>query len=154
MKSTIEQFYTAFQNLDAAAMVACYDKDVRFEDPAFGVLEGARACAMWHMLISSQKDKDFAITFSNISYSDTIGRAQWEAQYTFSQTGRKVHNKIDAQFNFKNGKILSHTDTFNLHKWAIQAMGFKGLLMGGTSFFKKKLQAQTHKLLDAFEAKQ
>ena len=83
-----------------------------------------------------------------------MSSANWEAIYNFSKTGRKVHNKIKAEFEFKDGKIIKHTDTFDLHKWAKQAMGFKGFLLGGTSFFKKKLNAQTNKLLSSFEKKQ
>lgn len=154
MKQLIEEFYTAFKNQDVEAMVACYHKDIVFEDPAFGVLTGDRVCNMWRMLINSQKGKDFKVSFSNITYKEDTGTAHWEAQYTFSQTGRKVHNKIDAHFELKDDKIIKHTDTFNLHAWAKQAMGFKGALLGGTGFFKKKLQAQTNRLLDKFEAKQ
>ena len=154
MEPIIENFYTAFKSQDAEAMVTCYHKDVHFEDPAFGTLKSERACNMWRMLINSQKGRDFEVSFSDITYDGKRGSAHWEATYTFSQTGRKVHNKIDAQFEIQDGKIIKHIDTFNLHTWAKQAMGFKGMLLGGTGFFKKKLQAQTNKLLDTFEAKQ
>ena len=151
MKKTIEKFYQAFHQLDAETMAECYHPEVVFEDPAFGVLHGERAKNMWRMLCHSQKGKDFKITFSNIKSDGTTGSANWEAFYKFSQTGRDVHNIITASFEFKDGKIIKHTDHFNLHTWAKQAMGFKGWLLGGTSFFKKKLNAQTNKLLDKFE---
>ena len=104
------------------------------------------------MLISSQKGKDFKVSFSNINFNQETATAQWEARYTFSQTGRQVHNKIDAQFEFQDGKISSHLDTFNLRKWASQAMGLKGQLLGGTAFFKKKLNKQTNRMLDRYMA--
>jgi hypothetical protein len=74
--------------------------------------------------------------------------------YTFSQTGRKIHNKISASFVLKDGLIVEHTDTFNLYNWSKQAMGFKGILLGRTSFFKNKLQQRTNSLLNRFEEKQ
>lgn len=151
MKETIEKFYTAFAQTDAETMITCYHKDIHFEDPGFGVLKGEQAGNMWRMLCASQKGKDFKVTFSDITYQDNKGTAHWEAHYHFSKTGRKVHNKIDATFEFKDGKISKHIDTFNLHKWASQALGFKGMLLGGTSFFKKKLLAQTQKALQQFE---
>jgi ketosteroid isomerase-like protein len=154
MKQLIEEFYTAFKNQDAETMATCYHDDVIFEDPAFGVLRGERARNMWRMLINSQKGKDFKVSFSDITYKEDTGTAHWEGRYTFSQTGRKVHNKIDATFEFKDGKIIKHKDLFNLHKWASQAMGLKGTLLGGTGFFKNKLQSQTNKLLDKYEARQ
>ena len=149
----ITKFYTAFNNLDADTMCACYHDDIVFEDPAFGVLSGNDAKAMWQMLCESQKGKNFSVEVSNIKANNEEGSAHWEAHYNFSKTGRKVHNKISAQFKFKDGLIIKHTDTFNLHKWASQAMGFKGWLIGGTSFFKRKLQKQTNALLDKFEKK-
>ncbi len=154
MKDVITQFYTAFTNLDPETMAQCYHNDIHFEDPGFGILKGERARDMWRMLCNSQKGKNFKVVFSNVSFENKKGTAHWEASYIFSKTGRKVHNKIDAYFEFEDGKIIKHIDTFNLHKWSSQAFGFKGWLLGGTSFFKKKLQLQTNKLLDAYITKQ
>ncbi len=151
MQKLIETFYEAFAKLDADTMVSCYHDDVIFEDPAFGVLKGERAKNMWRMLCESQKGGNFVVEYSKIEADSEKGTAHWEAHYHFSQTGRKVHNIIDAEFTFKDGKIITHTDRFNLHSWAKQAMGFKGLLLGGTGFFKGKLNAQTNHLLSKFE---
>ncbi|PKA84563.1 limonene-1,2-epoxide hydrolase [Ulvibacter sp. MAR_2010_11] len=152
-EALIEAFYKAFANLDAEAMVACYNRDIIFEDPAFGILKGNHAGNMWRMLCESQKGKDFKVTYSNISPSAEGGFAHWEALYTFSKTGRKVHNRITAQFEIKDGKITRHTDRFNLYNWASQAFGIKGRLIGWTPFFQKKLQQQTNAMLSKFEAK-
>ena len=147
-KELIEKFYSAFQNKDAETMGLCYHPDVIFKDPAFGTLKGERAKAMWKMLCIS--GKDLKVEFSDVSAEENNGSAHWEADYTFSRTGKKVHNSIDATFVFKDGLIITHTDDFNLKKWAGQALGFKGKILGGTAFFKKKLQAQTNSMLDRF----
>ena len=149
MKELIETFYTGLHERDAAKMISCYHDDIVFEDPAFGKLKGERAKKMWQMLCKN--GKNLKVELSNIEANDQKGSAHWEVQYTFSQTGRSVHNKIDAQFEFKDGKIIKHTDYFNLHKWAGQALGLKGKLLGGTGFFKKKLHQQTNKTLDTFQ---
>ncbi len=153
MKNIIEEFYDAFSNLDAERMVECYHKDIIFEDPAFGKLKGEKAKNMWRMICQGQKGKNFIVKVSNIKYDsrNSTGSAHWEAHYVFSQTGKKVHNIIDAKFEFKNGKIIKHIDSFNIHTWAKQAMGFKGFILGGTNFFKKKLNIQTNQLLENFE---
>lgn len=151
MKTIIEKFYTAFKNLDSETMAACYHRDIVFNDPAFGVLNGDHAKNMWRMLCANQKDKNFKVTFATILFVDKIGSAHWEAFYTFSKTGRHVHNIIEAKFEFKDGLIIKHTDNFNLYRWSKQAFGFKGYLLGWTSFFKKKLQNQTNAMLNKFE---
>lgn len=152
MENLIKTFYTAFKNLDAESMVSCYHNDIEFEDPAFGNLKGDRAKNMWRMLCENATD--LKVEFSDINTDDKNGTAHWEAHYTFRLSGNKVHNIIDATFKFKDGLIIKHTDSFNLHKWAKQAMGFKGLLLGGTTFFKNKLHKQTGSLLSQFEVSQ
>ena len=148
MKCLIEKFYTAFQNKDSETMISCYHDDIIFSDPAFGELKGADAKAMWRMLCRNASD--LKIEFSDISASLKKGSVHWEAWYTFSRTRRKVHNIVTAEIEFKDGKIIKHTDSFNLHKWATQALGLKGRLFGGTNFFKNKLNQQTNKTLRQF----
>ncbi|NOQ72366.1 MAG: nuclear transport factor 2 family protein [Crocinitomix sp.] len=149
MKEVIEGFYTAFQNKDAEKMVSYYHDDIEFTDPAFGDLKGEHAKNMWRLLL--EKSVDMKLDFSQVAADENTGKAHWDAHYTFSQTGRKVLNKIDAEFIFKDGKIIRHIDTFNLHTWAKQALGFKGMLLGGTGFFKRKLNGQTSRMLAKFE---
>jgi ketosteroid isomerase-like protein len=151
MNQTIENFYSAFANYDVEKMVSYYHDDVEFTDPAFGTLKGERAKNMWRMLCQNPEDSKLKISFSNINAANGKVTATWEGKYVFSKTGKKVHNIINAEFEFKDGKIIKHTDSFNLHKWAKQALGTSGFLLGKTSFFKKKLNAQTNKALSIFE---
>ena len=149
MQDIITEFYTAFQNKDVEKMVSYYHDEVEFTDPAFGNLKGEQAKNMWRMLL--ERSVDMTLEFSQVIGNEESGKAHWEAHYTFSQTGRKVLNKIDAEFTFKDGKIIRHIDTFNLRTWAKQALGFKGMLLGGTGFFKKKLNNQTNAMLAKYE---
>ncbi len=135
-------------------MLEYYHDDIIFEDPAFGVLRGEEAKNMWRMLCQTQRGKEFKVLTSSIEYTPEAGKARWEAFYTFRKTGRKVHNVIQATFKFKDGKIINHVDRFNLYKWSKQAMGLKGILLGWTPFFRKKLHNQTRFLLSEFQKKQ
>jgi ketosteroid isomerase-like protein len=146
----ITQFYEAFQKKDPAVMIACYGPDVRFSDPVFTDLRGAKAGAMWTMLIEG--GSDLRVEFRDVSADDRTGRAHWDAWYTFSATGRPVHNSIDASFEFSDGKITRHTDSFNLPKWAAQALGPMGRLFGRLPFLQKKIRAMAAKRLDAYVA--
>ncbi len=148
-KALIEKFYTAFQIADAETMVSCYDDDVVFCDPVFGELKGDDAKAMWRMLCAN--GKGLKIEFSDINASLKKASAHWEAWYSFSKTGRKVHNIVEAQFEFKDSKIVKHTDSFNLHKWASQALGFKGWLLGGTKFLANKTRGQANQSLQRYK---
>ncbi|RLD60392.1 MAG: nuclear transport factor 2 family protein [Bacteroidetes bacterium] len=144
----VNKFYTAFQQNNAEEMISCYHDEVEFSDPAFGELHGEKAKNMWKMLC--QNSNELKIEFSDVESDEYSGSAQWQASYSFGKTGRKVHNVINARFEFKDEKIIKHTDTFNLRKWAGQAMGFKGYLFGWTFFFRKNLQLQTNYMLDKY----
>jgi ketosteroid isomerase-like protein len=144
----IRDFYSAFQKRDARRMAACYDPAVKFSDEVFFDLEGARATGMWRMLC--ERGKDLKIEFRDIKADDSVGSAQWEAWYTFSATGRKVHNKIDARFEFRDGKIIRHLDSFNFWAWASQALGLTGRLLGWSPFVKNRVRRQAAKSLDSF----
>ena len=138
----IRRFYDAFGRRDAEAMNACYVPDVRFEDPAFGPLQGDRARGMWRMLAS--RATDLKIEASGIEADDQRGRAHWEAHYTFTQTGRPVHNVIDAEFEFRDGLISSHRDRFDFWRWSKQALGTPGLLLGWSGFLRNKVSRQAN----------
>jgi len=76
--------------------------------------------------------------------------AKWEAKYSFGKEKRKIHNKISARFEFANGKIAKHVDSFSLNKWMGMAMGTKGTLFGWLPSSKKKLRDKSLKGLDMY----
>jgi ketosteroid isomerase-like protein len=142
-EQSIQDFYAAFARRDAEGMIACYDREVMFSDPVFPSLKGEEAFAMWRMLTS--RAKDLTLEVSGIEADDAAGKAHWDARYTFSATGRKVLNRIDARFTFRDGKIIRHQDSFDLWRWAGMALGLKGKLLG----WAKPVQGAIQKNADA-----
>lgn len=145
----VTRFYQAFQQQDAETMASCYADDVHFSDPVFTDLRGAAAGDMWRMLCS--KAQDFSLSFDDVTADDHSGRARWVATYTFSQTGNTVVNHIEASFRFRDGQIIEHRDHFDLWKWARQALGAKGLLLGWAPFVQSAIRQQAGKGLAAFQ---
>lgn len=150
-KQLIEEFYTCFKNKDYKGMQGCYADNAVFNDAVFTNLNAAQVKAMWQMLISTAKD--FKIEFSKISSDGKLVYAHWDAYYTFSKTGNKVINRIDATFEIENGKIVKHTDDFNFYTWAKQAFGTTGLLLGWTSVLKNKIRETAMQNLNKFMKK-
>lgn len=146
----IRQFYTAFQQKDYKSMQSCYAESAVFNDPVFVNLNASEVKNMWEMLI--KKGQDMELEFSEIIGKGDVVKAKWEAKYTFSLTGRKVLNRIDATFVIKDGKIVSHTDRFDFYKWSKQAFGLKGALLGWTDFFKEKVRNSARTNLENFIA--
>jgi ketosteroid isomerase-like protein len=144
----IQKFYTAFASKNAQAMNECYTDDIQFEDPAFGKLVGIQAKAMWAMLL--ERSPELKIHFSNVQANDSSGSADWVAEYKFSKTGRTVVNRIHAEFTFRDGKIATHKDTFNLWKWAGMALGITGYLLGFTPSVQNKIKQEARSGLELY----
>ena len=138
----IETFYTALQQRDHAGMIACYHPRIHFSDPVFSDpvftdLQGSRAKAMWHMLC--ERGTDLEITFNDVVANGRSATAHWEATYTFSG-GRRVHNIIDAAFQFQDALIIDHQDSFDLWRWTRMALGPAGIFLGWTPMVQKKVR--------------
>ena len=120
----IRRFYEAFDRHDGEAMASCYAPDATFRDPAFGELRGDQVGSMWRMLTSRAEDLEVELVEHDAD--ERTGTAHWLADYTFTQTGRRVHNDIRATFAFDGGLITDHVDEFDLGRWARQALGPMG----------------------------
>lgn len=125
-------------------MGTLYSDSVIFNDPVFTNLNATEARGMWQMLIS--RGKDLELKFGEIQLEGDTGKVTWEAYYTFSKTGKKVHNVIQAELVCKDGKIVKHTDRFGFYRWSRQALGFPGLLFGFYLFSKTKLEQKLEKV--------
>jgi ketosteroid isomerase-like protein len=143
----IDTFYRAFQRRDGATMAACYTPDATFRDAAFD-LQGEQVGRMWRMLC--ERGKDLRLEFGNVRAEGEHGSADWQAWYTFSKTGRPVHNIVQAQFRFRDGLISEHVDTFDFWRWSRQALGVPGLLLGWSPFLQNKVRAEAARGLAAF----
>lgn len=144
----IRDFYTAFQQRQYQAMQQAYHPVAQFHDPVFEYLSAAEVKAMWQMLLTSAKD--LTVSFKDVDAVDQKGSCTWEAWYTFSRTGRKVHNIIRADFLFRDGKIVQHYDTFSFWRWSRQALGVSGILLGWTPFLQNRVRRMAQQGLKKF----
>lgn len=141
-RATVERLYAAFAGLDGDAMAACYAEDARFDDEVFSLAGRRQIGGMWAMLCSGTRAQGLAQW--RLQASDITGHsAHWEAHYLFPATGRMVHNRIDAEFEFDaHGSIARHHDRFDFWRWSRQALGLPGWLLGWTPFLRRKVRDQ------------
>jgi ketosteroid isomerase-like protein len=132
-------------------MAACYAPDARFSDPVFTDLRGEEPGAMWRML--TERGRDLRIDLLDHGAEGDRGTALWRARYTFTDTGRPVVNEVSASFRFRDGLIAEHTDSFDFHRWARQALGPAGLLLGWTPILRNAVRRRARRGLDEFMAR-
>ena len=144
----IESFYLAFQKRDAASMAVCYDPSVHFSDPVFTNLHGLEVSAMWAMLC--EQGTDLEVVFGDINADNETGSSHWEATYTLSSTNRQIHNRIDAAFEFHDGRIVRHIDSFGLWKWSRMALGFTGTVGGWSGPVQLKIRETANRALGKY----
>lgn len=144
----LARFYAAFDRRDGDAMAECYAADARFSDPVFTDLHGAEPGAMWRMLTS--RSDDLRVELRDSSADDTAGSAHWIARYTFAPTGRPAGNDVRSTFRFAGGLIAEHHDDFDFHRWARQALGLPGLLLGWSPMLRSSVRGKGRSSLDAW----
>lgn len=137
-RAVIERFFAAFAARDGEAMAQCYRADGSFEDPAFGRLTGAQAGQMWRALMKGAKN--FAIESEIKGVENGAWIVDWIARYTFSKTNRPVENHVRSTIVLRDGLIDRQVDRFDFHRWAGQALGLPGKLLGGFSFFQNAVR--------------
>jgi hypothetical protein len=141
-EATIRRFYEAFARLDGEAMQACYASEAQFDDEAFSLKGAAQIGGMWRMLCGATRGNDAARAHWKLELSSVTARsAHWEAHYLFGATGRRVHNRIDASFEFDaHGLITRHRDRFDFWAWSRQALGAPGWLLGWSPMLRNKVR--------------
>ncbi|SRR5690606_17275660 len=147
-KDLIVQFYSSLQILNHEGMQKAYHPDASFSDPVFGELSCEQVKAMWQMLLTS--GQDLQVAFSNVQATDTDGSCRWEAWYTFSKTGRMVHNVVLSKFKFQDNLIFRQDDKFSLWRWSRYALGWPGIFLGWSPWIQNEIKEKARKSLDKF----
>jgi len=149
-ESLLRQFYAAFAARDAEGMARCYHPDVRFTDPVFPMLAGREAGDMWRMLLA--RATDLQVTLDEARGDEDGAEARWTARYTFTRTGRPVVNRVHGLFAFREGLIVRHFDSFAFWRWASQALGPAGAVLGWTPMLRWKVRKDAALALERFRA--
>jgi ketosteroid isomerase-like protein len=149
-RQLVSDFYAAFARLDHAAMARLYAGDARFSDPVFRQLYGDEVTAMWRMLCTAATDLDISVR--DVTANGDRAAATWDAHYTFTETGRRVHNVVEAHMIIADGRITRHDDHFDLWRWSRQALGPAGLLLGWTPLVRSQVRRRARQRLDRFIA--
>jgi len=146
---TVEALYAALDRGDGEAMAGLYAPQATFTDPVFVGLSDGEPGDMWRMLTA--RAQDMSVELVGRDAEDDRGTAHWVARYTFGQTGRPVVNDVRSVFRFDGtGRIVDQQDDFDFWRWARQALGRSGLLLGWTPVLQHRVRDRARAGLEAF----
>ncbi|MCA1582574.1 MAG: nuclear transport factor 2 family protein [Acidobacteria bacterium] len=132
-KAVLTAFFDALARRDGEAVAAFYAPGARFEDEIFK-LEGADVGKMWAALLRGSKTLEVSYTIARAGAGS--GTVEWTARYVYPGGGPVV-NVILSELELAEGKILRQTDRFDFPRWAAQALGPAGRLLGGFAWFRR-----------------
>ena len=148
-ESLIERFYGAFDRATGRRWRPA-TRPTRILDPVFTDLSGTEAGDMWRMLTGGATD--LKVELHEHDADEERARRTGSRHYTFAQTGRPVVNDIQASFRFRDGRIAEHHDEFDFYRWARQALGARGLLLGWTPIVRNAVRRRAAAGLEEFVA--
>jgi hypothetical protein len=123
--AAIGRFYAAFDRRDYRTMAGLYTVKARFSDPVFPELVGPRIGSMWRMLCA--RATDLRVECGPVRAEGDAAHVEWQAWYTYS--------------------------AFDLYRWARQALGIKGMVLGWAPPVQQAIRRQASRTLDAFAAR-
>ncbi len=115
----LEKLYSSLDQRLDAVMADCYHPEATFHDIAFDLKGKNQIRLMWRMICSGDIRTTFKVTEAN----EEGGTVQAIDNYTFTETGRRVSNRIESRFRFRDGLIFEHRDRCDPKEWAKAALG-------------------------------
>ena len=138
---------TAVQQFAAFAAMGLQYFSLRFIDAGEGIKNVMKLTNKEIQTVRHLMD-EYGLNVATIG--SPIGKVKLVDDYTFSDTGRPVHNVIESRFRFEDGLIIEHVDHCDARAWGRMALGgVKGWLAGRVRFLRS---SKANSLLDKFIA--
>jgi hypothetical protein len=132
-RAALTHFYDSMARRDGEAMALTYAPAATFEDPVFR-LTGPDIGKMWIGLM--RRAREFSIAYTIAQAGRGWGTVELTARYLYGGR-RPVTNVILSELKLEGGLIVQHVDQFDFPRWAAQALGAPGRLLGRFEFFRR-----------------
>lgn len=149
----VRRMFESLNRLDAGAVRGCYHPNATFHDPVLSLIGQDQIAALWAMICASARSSGtlpsgqpagvrWGITLRTLSADETHGHADWDAYDRYAGAGRQTQTRIRSRFDFQDGLILRQCDDFQFWRWAHQALGWRGTLLGWTPMVRNSVRTQ------------
>lgn len=147
-EALVRRFFERLAARDAPGAAACYHADIFYSDPLFPRLRGAAAGELWRMRLEALESLEIRLEEAQ---GDADGaHAVWSLLY--AQGPRTVAVRVRSMFGFRDGRISRHDDHFSFWRWAAQAYGARGAMLGWFGPFRWAVRRRLGRAFERFSA--
>jgi SnoaL-like domain len=150
----IRKFYADLEQGRAEACIEQLSAEATFEDPIFGKVAAGEVPSLIRFLCANPSPgRRFEVHEVQI-HDHERATLRWTAHYIFPTTGRAVANQIETPMSFRDNRIASYADRFDLWRWMGMALGPVGVLFGWTPILQEKVRSTVHSRFVKFKQSQ
>ena len=141
----LSQYRQALTMLVHDDLVNCYNHEVKYFDPLFGLLEGAQVKAMWRLKFLDYGDA-FVETEDVTDEGDGYYKMKYRMRYK-SSGNKMIMLNVQAYFKVQGNLITEQSEGFSVHAILKQERGLLGNLMGWNRFFQQSRKNKAKRAL-------
>jgi len=129
--------FSALHRRNPSAIAACYDSAGVFTTPILGDVPAQHLERFWMRLFS--RTRDHVLKFKIVDAGLVNARVEGRVSYVLLASGRRVSCPFDSMLHVRDRLIRHHVDNFDPWGWAQMAYGTKGLMLGWSNTWQRRL---------------
>lgn len=135
-----ERLFSALQRREPEAIAACYEANAIFRAPILGDVLAHNLGPLWRAVFSSTRENALAYTIVDVGLISA--RVEGVASYVLVFSDRAVTTKFVATLRIRDLRIVYHEDNFDPWLWAQMAYGTRGLALGWSKAWQRRMRGQ------------
>jgi len=129
--------FLALHRRKPSAISACYDSAGVFTTPILGDVPAKSLERLWTLFFSRTRHN--ALTYKIVDAGLVGARVEGHVSYVLLDSGRRVSCPFDSVLHVRDRLIRYHVDSFDTWGWAQMAYGTKGLMLGWSNSWHRRL---------------
>lgn len=138
----VKEFYKALSKGDYQKVNSLYHDDAKYRDEIFD-LRGKEINALWYT--ATRPEMNLIAHCKSLKVDGDRVTTDWNISYTIDTLNRKVELDETGVFQFQDGKIINHKDSYDFWSWCAQSLGFIGKALGWSQWLKNRVRNQAKK---------
>jgi len=137
VRQVTDRLFSTLRCRNPSAIAACYDSAGVFTTPILGDVPAQHLERLWTLFFSRTRDN--ILTYKLVDAGLVSARVEGRVSYVLLVSGRRVSCPFDSLLHVRDRLIRHHVDSFDPWGWAQMAFGTKGLMLGWSNTWQRRL---------------